>query len=246
MIEIKMFKQVNLTGATFIEGFPGAGLVGPMTISYIVDKLKMDYVGYITSSDFPPLVSIHKSEPMPPIRIYCSSGNKGDKIVTIFAEFAIPLELVTSLSDAVYKFIIDNGISNIYSIGGIPVDKPSNNVFVLASTSKLIAAAQKANMKPVGEGVATGVSAMLLMKATFDKMPDLNIMIPILPDTITPKYAEKAIASLNTFVKLNIDISELEKEAQEVEAKIRDIIAKHRETHNTLKKDVYSGPSLYA
>ncbi len=245
MIEIKMFKQVNLNGATLIEGFPGAGLVGPMTISYIVDKLKMDYVGYITSSDFPPLISIHKSEPMPPIRIYCSSG-KGEKIVTIFAEFAIPLELVTSLSDVVYKFIKDNGITSIYSIGGIPVDKVTNNVFVLASTSKLLSAAQNAKMKPVGEGVATGVSAMLLMRATLDKLPDLNIMVPIIPDTITPKYAEQAIASLDKFVKLNIDISELEKEALEVEAKIRDIISKHRETHNTLKKDVYSGPSLYA
>ena len=96
MIEIKMFKQVNLKGFTFIEGFPGAGLVGPMTISYIIDKLKLEYVGYMKSTDFPPLVSIHKNEPMPPIRIYCSTDRKDEKIVTIFAEFAIPLELVSA------------------------------------------------------------------------------------------------------------------------------------------------------
>jgi predicted ATP-grasp superfamily ATP-dependent carboligase len=246
MIEIKMFKQVNLSGSTFIEGFPGAGLVGPMTISYIIDKLKLEYVGYLKSADFPPLVSIHKNQPMPPIRIYCGSGSKGEKIVTIFAEFAIPLELVAELSDAVYKFIKDNGISSIYSIGGIPVDKVTGNVFVLASTSKLLSTAQSSGLKPVGEGVATGVSAMLLIDSTFDKLPDLNIMVPILPNTITPKYAEQAIASLGKFVKLNIDLGELEKEAQEVEAKIRDIISKHKEGHATLKKDVYSGPSLYA
>jgi uncharacterized protein len=246
MIDIKMFKQVNMKGFTFIEGFPGAGLVGPMTISYIIDKLKLEYVGYLVSNDFPPLVSIHKNEPMPPIRIYCSTGTKSAKIVTIFAEFAIPLELVSPLSAAVYKFIKDNGISDIYSIGGIPVDKPTNNVFVLASTTKILSIAQSAGLKTVGEGVATGVSAMLLMNAALDKLPDMNIMVPILPDTITPKYAELAIASLDKFIKLNIDIDELEKEAQEVEAKIRDIISKHRESHNTLKKDVYSGPSLYA
>ncbi len=246
MIEIRMFKQVNLKGAIFIEGFPGAGLVGPMTISYMIDKLKLEYVGYMKSSDFPPLVSIHKNEPMPPIRIYCSSIAKDEKIVTIFAEFAIPLELVSELSDAVYKFVKDNGIASIYSIGGIPVDKPTNTIFVLASTSRLLATAQSAGLKPVGEGVATGVSAMLLINSTFDKLPDMNIMVPILPDTITPKYAEYAIASLGKFIKLNIDIRELEKEAQDVEAKIRDIINKHREGHNTLKKDIYSGPSLYA
>lgn len=246
MIEIKMFKQVNLNGFTFIEGFPGAGLDGPMAISYIIDKLDLEYVGYLKSSDFPPLVSIHKNEPMPPIRIYCNSGAKGQKIVTIFAEFAIPLELVSSLSDAVYKFIKDNGITSIYSIGGIPVEKMTSTVFVLASTSKLLATAQSAGLKPVGEGVATGVSALLLINSTFDKLPDMNIMVPIMPGTITPKYAEQAIESLDKLVNLNIDIGELEKEAQEVETKIRDIISKHRESHNTLKKDIYSGPSLYA
>src|SRR5271157_1652775 len=187
MIEIKMFKQVNLNGFTFIEGFPGAGLVGPMAISYIIDKLKLDYVGYMASSDFPPLVSIHKNVPMPPIRIYCSAK---EKVVTIFAEFAVPLELVFPLSDAIYKFIKDNGISGIYSIGGIPVDKITNNVFVLASTVKALSTAQSSGLKPVSEGVATGVSALLLLNSTFDKLPDMNIMVPILPGTITPKYAE--------------------------------------------------------
>jgi uncharacterized protein len=246
MIEIKMFKQIDLSGYTFIEGFPGAGLVGPMAISYIVDKLKLEYVGYMKSSDFPPLVSIHKNEPMPPIRIYCSTEGKGDRIVTIFAEFAIPLELISAISDTIYKFIKDNGISSIYSIGGIPVEKMTSTVFVLASTSKMLAAAQSAGLKSVGEGVATGVSAMLLINSTFDKLPDMNIMVPILPDTITPKYAEQAIESLDKFIKLNIDLGELEKESQQVEAKIRDIVSKHRESHNTLKKDIYAGPSLYA
>ena len=88
------------------------------------------------------------------------------------------------------------------------------------------------------------MSALLLINSTLDKLPDMNIMVPILPDTITPKYAEQAIESLGKFVKLNIDTRELEKEAQEVEAKIRDIISKHREGHNNLKKDIYAGPSL--
>ena len=92
MMEIKMLKKVDLEGATFVEGFPGIGLVGPMSISYMIDKLEMEYVGYMEGSNFPPLISIHKGEPMPPIRLYYSSENK---IVTIFAEFAMPLDLVT-------------------------------------------------------------------------------------------------------------------------------------------------------
>ncbi len=44
MMEIKMLKKVDLEGATFVEGFPGIGLVGPMSISYMIDKLAMDYL----------------------------------------------------------------------------------------------------------------------------------------------------------------------------------------------------------
>ena len=38
MVEIKLFKDYNLSGYTVIEGFPSAGLVGPMAVSYMIDK----------------------------------------------------------------------------------------------------------------------------------------------------------------------------------------------------------------
>ena len=117
-----MFKKVNLEGSTFVEGFPGVGLVGPMSISYMIDKLQMEYVGYLEGQNFPPLISIHKGQPMPPVRVYCSAKSK---VVTIFAEFSMPLELVKDVSDAVYAFIQKSKIATIYSIGGIPMGIPS-------------------------------------------------------------------------------------------------------------------------
>ena len=44
MINIKIFKKKDLKNYTLIEGFPGLGLVGPMAISYIIEKLGMDYI----------------------------------------------------------------------------------------------------------------------------------------------------------------------------------------------------------
>ena len=42
MIDIKMFKDANLKGYTLIDAFPGAGLVGSMAGSYMIEKLGMD------------------------------------------------------------------------------------------------------------------------------------------------------------------------------------------------------------
>ncbi len=243
MIEIDIEKGQSFKGYTLIEGFPGIGLVGPMAISYIIDKLQMENVGYLHSKDFPPLVSIHKGQAMHPIRIYCSDK---DKIVTIFAEFAITLDMVSELSDVIYKFVKDNGIKAIYSIGGMPQQGTDKKPFAI-STGGMTKSLQNAGFKPIMEGVATGVSALLLIKSTNDNVDDTSIMVPVEQNIIDPAYAEIAIDGLNKLLNLKIDVEELDKEAKAVEAKIKDLINKHKETNESYKKAIDStGPSMYA
>jgi uncharacterized protein len=250
VIKINTFEKFNMKGSTFLEGFPGVGLVGPMAISYVVDKLKMTYVGYIDSDDFPPLVSIHATKPMPPIRIYFSEKSK---VSCVFAEFPIPVNLIHELTNAVYAFAKDNGASNIVSIGGLPVQNvDGKTVFVVASNEKALAEATKIGLKPIAEGVSAGVSALLLLKASMDKFPATNILIPINQQgIINPGYAELAIVTLNKLINLKIDVEALEKEARAVEAKIKELMKKSQETHEGYKKatdgaPAVSGPSMYA
>lgn len=245
MIKIILFKEMDLKGYTFIEGFPGIGLVGPMTISYIIDKLQMKYIGYVESDNFPPLVSIHKGNPVPPIRVYYAEK---EKIVTIFAEFSIPMELVAELSTELYDFISKNGISNVYSIGGIPTQNEEDKTpFLISSNGNTQKSALSAGLKPIEEGVATGVSALLLVKSAMQKRQTTSIMVPVRQNIIDPIYAEIAIQSLNKLINLNIDITDLDKEAKAVEAKIKELISKHKETHENYKKAAdESGPSMYA
>jgi uncharacterized protein len=244
VINIKILKKKDLKGYTLIEGFPGLGLVGPMAISYIIDKLGMEYIGYLESDDFPPLISIHHKTPMPPIRVYV---NDKYKIVTIFAEFAMPMELIYPLSNSVYKFVKDNSIAKIFSMGGIPKLDGKDIVYVMASTPELVKSLEKSGFKPIEEGVATGISALLLTNSTQDKLPDVSLLVPIIQNIIDPKYAELAIKSLNTLLHLDIDTTELEKEARLVEAKIQELIKKHTESHENYKQAITdSGPSMYA
>ena len=245
MIEIKLIRDMDFAGATLIEGFPGIGLVGPMAISYIIDKLEMKYIGYFESEDFPPIISIHDSKPLPPVRLYYSDKKR---IVAAFAEFAIPFSLVRELSDAVFKFATEKKVSNIISIGGMPGrGTDDETVYAIASTPEALKQAEKDGLNPIIEGVSAGVSALLLFKASEVNLPDTNILVAVEPSIIDPKYAELAINSINKLLKLNIDVAELEKEAKEVEAKIQDMIKKNRETHDNYKDAVTHGaPSMYA
>jgi uncharacterized protein len=245
LINIQLIQNIDLKGSTLIEGFPGVGLVGPMAISYITEKLNLKYIGYIESNDFPPIVSIHESKPLPPVRIYYSEKYN---LVSVFAEFVIPINLVHELSEKLFEFVNSKGVGKIISIGGIPGKDPQTDMaYVIASTPELLKEAEKAGLNPIIEGISTGVSALLLAKATTAKILDTNVLVPVDPSIIDPKYAELAIKNINKLLKLDVDTNELEKEAKEVEAKVRDLMKKSRETHETYKKSVNPDePSMYA
>ncbi len=247
MMEIVLEQKANLKGYTMIEGFPGAGLVGPMAISYLIEKMELRYIGHIESDDFPPLVAVHRDVPMPPVRVYASDKAK---LVTVLAEFAIPLDITYELTNKLYEFIKKNGIARIVSIGGMPAPQQTvalETVFGIASNDTMRKEVQKAGLKQIGEGVATGVSALMLMKSASDGTPDISILVPVDPNILDPIYAELAIKSLNKLLSLKVDVNELDKEAKEVEAKVRDLIKRGRDVQEMHKKSIdQAGPSMYA
>ena len=233
MLEIKLFKDQNLKGYTLIEGFPGAGLVGPMAASYIIEKLNMQYIGYIDSDLFPPITAVHSGVPMYTARLYADPKNK---LVVVLSEFTIPTNAVHALGMELLSFVRKNNIAKIISIGGIPSQQISENAFMIASQQSLIKEGQKYGIKPIEEGVIAGVSAVLLTGASDFNIPMINILVEVNPEIMDPKYAEIAISALNKLLGINIDLKELDKEAKLVEAKVREMLKKTKETHDHYDK----------
>ncbi|MGC8671851.1 MAG: proteasome assembly chaperone family protein [Candidatus Micrarchaeia archaeon] len=233
MMQIKLFEEKNLKGYTLIEGFPGAGLVGPMAASYIIEKLNMKYIGYIDSDLFPPITAVHDGVPMFTARIYEDDKNK---LAVVLSEFTIPTNAVHDLGLELLSFVRKYGIAKIISIGGMPSQQLSNDAFVIASQKDLFDRAVKLGLKPIEEGVIAGVSAVLLTGASQLNIPMIDILVEVNPEIMDPKYAEIAINALNKLMNTQIDLSELEKETKEVESKVREILKKAKETHEHYNK----------
>ncbi len=244
MIEIKLFKKVDMAGCTLIEGFPGIGLVGPMSISYMASKLGMEYIGYLQGTVFPPIVSIHGDVPMPPCRIYHS---RKYKVAALFAESNVVSEnAIYEMAERLHEFVVSNKVAQILSLSGLPVENPSDQgLFALASKKELVAKFGAFGLKSIGEGVAAGVSALMLMYASMEGMDDINILVPVNPQVIDPRYAEVAISAINRILGLAIDTSELDKEAAVVEERIKSILKRSREAKEPYEKKE-AGPSMYA
>ncbi len=245
MINIRLSKEYDLKGYSLIEAFPGAGLVGSMAGSYIIEKLKMEYIGHLESDLFPPIATIHNGIPMFPARLY---KNDSSKIVLIISEFTIPPDAIYQLSMEVLAFTRKYGIAQIVSISGMPSQKPSTDVYIASPDPAIIKKAASAGIKPIAEGVIAGIGAILMTNANQYNIPMMNLLVEVNPAIMDPKYAELAIAGLNKLMDMNIDLADLEKEAKLVEAKIRSLSKKVRDTNQTLSGEVPepAGPSMYA
>ncbi len=244
MINIKLFKDYNLKGYTLLEGFPGAGLVGSMACSYIIEKLDMEYIGYIESDYFPPIATIHNGVPMFPARIYKDDKSK---MVIIIAEFTIPSSAIYQLSAEILAFVRKYGIVKIISISGMPSAKPSTSLYISSPDSAVIKKASSSGIKPIAEGVIAGISAILITNSTQYKIPMINMLVEVNPQILDPKYAEIAIEGLNKLMNTNIDLKDLEEEAKEVEARIKNLMKKVKDTHTATENAVEAtGPSMYA
>ncbi len=244
MIEIKLFEEHDLAGYTLIEGFPGVGLVGPMANSYIIESLSMEYIGYISSDGFPPITAIHGNKPMFPVRIYKEAK---DKLAVIISEFTIPTNLVYQLAEEITEFVRKYKIERIISIGGIPNQKPKDVAYFITSEEDLSEKVKKTGIMPIEEGVVAGVSAILLVNGEQYNIPTIDLLVEVNPTIMDPKYAEVAILNLNKIINVKINTEELEKEAKLVETKVRDILKKTKDSHDSYTKAVdATGPSMYA
>ncbi len=244
MIEIVLHGDVTLKGYTLIEGFPGAGLVGPMAASYMIEKLGMKNIGHIESDLFPPIAAVHGGVPMHTARLYVDTKNK---LVVVFSEFTIPQNVIYQLANELLSFIRKTGIAEMVSIGGMPSQKQTGTAYVISTDQEVIKKAKKQGLKLVQEGVIAGVSALLITGAKEFQIPMTNLLVEVNPAIMDPKYAETAIEGLRKLIGINIDLSDLEKESKEVELRVRDMVKKAKDTHehyNRATEEVSGPPSV--
>lgn len=64
-ITIVEYKDVDLSNSMLVVAFPTVGLISSIAGHFIIDSLKLDFLGTIISNKFMPATVIHKSIPSP-------------------------------------------------------------------------------------------------------------------------------------------------------------------------------------
>jgi uncharacterized protein len=126
----------KLDSPILIAGFPGPGLVGSISTSYIINKLAMNQIACVESQFIVPGVIYAEGKLRHPFRVY--SNLKGDVCVLV-CEAPIMIQGIYSVLDAVMNWALHNKVREVMVLDGIPVEglpDPKRTPIILSSDGR--------------------------------------------------------------------------------------------------------------
>ncbi|VVC04753.1 PAC2 family protein [Candidatus Burarchaeum australiense] len=231
--------KYNLKSPYLIEGFPGIGLVGTISANYLVEKLGMDLLGYVSSEKFSPIASVHNHMPLHPARMYQS---KKHNLVVLFSELIVPMNTIYPLSQEIFGWAKKHKVRQIVSLGGINIKGEQDEVYGIASLPELSRMIERKGVKLIREGVTTGVSGLLLADCATRSFPAISLLAEAHAEYMDPKGAAMVLDALSKIINIKIDTRELNEQSKEIESKVKELLDQAKDVHEEYKKATTLGP----
>jgi len=228
--EIEQFgKKPKLKDAILIEGLPGIGNVGKVTVDFMIDELKAKKLFEITSHSFPHSVFVSEDNlvELPKIEVYYKKGKNND--ILLLAGDIQPMDEISNyeFTDIVLDICIDLKVKEIVTLGGIGLnDIPKKpKVYGTANCKEIIKRYKTKTLHEKIYGVVgpiVGVSGLLLGLGQKRNMPAIALLAETYahPMYLGVKGSREILNILNSKLKLKINIKKLEKEIDEVETEL--------------------------
>lgn len=221
-LTIHTFKEIDLTGATVIDGFPSVGLVSTICANYLIDVLELEQIGILDSPSFPTVSIVRGGVPMFPVRIY-----GGNKLCVFVSEFQPDKELVRPIAETILAFAKEKGCRTIISPEGLVTDEPAHDdedvkVYALGSTPEVRERLEGAGLETFANGIITGVSGVLLALGKKDGFESVSILAEANPSYPDARAAARVIEAIDGLIEgVTIDVKPLYTEAENIERTLR-------------------------
>jgi len=227
-MKIELLKKP--TGVTIIGGFPGFGLVGTITLEYLIDHIEdVEKIGYIWFDEMNPLIAIHDGKVVDPLGIFYS---KRYNLVFLHAVTNVN-GVEWKLAEAVNQDSSLVKAKEVVCVEGIGATKKvSSKVFHISNNNQEWA---NHGTERLNEGIIMGVAAALLSK--FQKKSPLSCIFAEtnskLPDS---RASARIIKVLDSYLGLEVDPKPLIKKAEGFEIKLKNLIKKTNGTKTTKQR----------
>jgi len=221
--EIFEINKVDLKNPLIFAGFVGAGLVGPIAVGHMIEKLGMKEIGYMRSKHLPPSTVFMKGRLRHPFRFY---ANKEGTVCAVICEITLRMEGVYTIVAAILDWAKEKGSNEIIILDGVASDEHDQKAYCAAEEDLCRVMADK-NINVIPHGFITGIPGGILNECLIREIQGVALLVKankLLPD---PEAAATLIEAVNKMYKMQIDVSDLKKEKERIGAELEELSQKY-------------------
>ncbi|MGH1565849.1 MAG: proteasome assembly chaperone family protein [Nitrosopumilus sp.] len=223
--EVFEIKKIELKSPIIFAGFVGAGLVGPLAINHIIDKLKMEEIGVMRSKHLPPSTVFMRGRLRHPFRFY---ANPEGTICAIICEITLKMEGLYSLVSSILDWAAEKGSKEIVILDGVASTEHDDKAYCAAEEDLIRTMADK-DIKMIPQGFITGIPGGILNECLVREIQGLTLLAKankIAPDS---SAAITLIQAVNRFYEMNIDVTELLEDKERLHSEFSELSQKYVE-----------------
>jgi len=221
--EVFEINKVDLKSPLIFAGFVGAGLVGPIAIGHMIEKLGMKEIGYMRSKHLPPSTVFMKGRLRHPFRFY---ANKEGTVCAVICEITLRMEGVYTIVGAILDWAKEKGSNEIIILDGVASNEHDQKAYCAAEEDLCRVMADK-NINVIPHGFITGIPGGILNECLIREIQGVALLAKankLLPD---PEAAATLIEAVNKMYEMQIDVSDLKKEKERIGAELEELSQKY-------------------
>ena len=226
--EVFELKKTNLKSPIIFAGFVGAGLVGPLAINHIIEKLEMEEIGVMRSKYLPPSTVFIRGRLRHPFRFY---ANKEGTICAIICEITLRMDGLYSIVSSILDWAAEKGSKEIVILDGVASTEHDNKAYC-AAEEDLVRTMADADISLIPQGFITGIPGGILNECLVREIQGLTLLVKANKIDPDPAAASTLIEAINRFYNMDIDVEDLLKEKDRLNEDFRELsqkYVKHRE-----------------
>ena len=225
-IEIETVAEVETTQPVFVEGLPGVGHVGKLAAEHLVEEFDGELIARVYTTEFPPQVTVGDEgvAELTHAEFHHVETDGAELLVLTGDHQAASNEGHYALTDAFLDVAESYGSQRAFALGGVPTGEliEDDEYDVLgavsdAETAEELSAAGVAFREDEPAGGIVGVSGLILGLGGRRGLDAACLMGETSGYLVDPKSAQAVLETLQTVLDFEVDFSDLEDRAEEME-----------------------------
>lgn len=228
-------------------GFPSNGLVGPVAVSYVVEKLRLTRFAGLYGQGMPPLAVVEDGVAYSPVRFYsgkerCGPGGQCDRLVVGIADVPIEPDFVDQAARAIMRWAKRRGVSLVVILEGIAApnvggSKPPKDAVLGVRSATSGQDFSRLGVTPVSAGSLSSHAAALLLAGNALGVDVLAMFTTARQDLPDPRASGVLLRKVDPMLpNLALKPAALERRATELDAQMRGSLKESKQQLKSLKK----------